>query len=108
MTISIAVLQPGIVLTTSAVAVVTSAPNTHSVIKRAVCSNITAGSVTVTISRLAVGGGALVIVPARSISTNGTDLLPELTNMVLNPGDIIEAQASANTSINFFASGYTQ
>ncbi len=108
MTISPAVLQPGVVLGTALASVVTAAANTQAVIKRAVCANPTGGAVTVTLSRIPSGGAALVIVPTRSIAANGTDLLPELTNMVLNAGDVIEASASAAASVNFFASGFTQ
>ena len=110
MAVAFAVLQPGAVLGTSAAAVVTSAANTQSVIKRAVCSNVTAGAVTITVHRVPSSGAvsaATIIVPSRSISADGTDLLPELANMVLNAGDTIQALASAATSVNFFASGFT-
>lgn len=108
MTISPAVLQPGVALPTTAGGVVTSPANTVAIIKRAVCANITGAAVTIALYRVPSGGAALLIVPNRAISANGTDLLPELTNMVLNAGDSIEAQASAAASINFFASGFTQ
>ena len=107
MSINPAVLQPGIVLTTAAAVVVLSALNTRSIIKRAVAANTTAGAITITVYRLPFGGTALLIVPPRSIAANGTDLLPELTTMVLYAGDGITALASAATSLNFFASGYT-
>lgn len=106
-TISPAVLNPGTVLTTSFVAQITSAALTQSIIKRAVAANNTGGSVSFTVSRTPSGGSPLVIIPTRAIGADATDLCPELTNMVLNAGDVISAEASAATSINFFASGFT-
>ena len=108
MSINPAVLNPGTVLATTTSAVITSAANTQSIVKRAVAANVASGAVTITVTRTPSGGSALTIVPARSISAGATDLLPELTNMTLNPGDAISAFASSAASINFFASGFTQ
>lgn len=105
-TVAPAVLQPGLVLTASPVAMVTGAANSQTIIKRAVFANTTGGAVTLTVTRLPLGGSPLAIIPARSIAANSTDLAPELANMVLNAGDEILAQAGAATSINAFASGY--
>jgi hypothetical protein len=99
-------LQPGAVLTTSPVAYVTGAANTQTIIKRAVFTNITAGAVTITVSRTPSGGSPLVIISVRSVAGNSTDLAPELANMVLGGGDTINAFASAGASINVFASGF--
>src|ERR1700760_3696459 len=96
-TILPAVLQPGVVLTNAAAAIVTSAALTQSIIKRAVFTNPTAGALTITVHRVPSGGtasGTTVIISARSIAAGGTDLAPELVNMVLNPGDMIQALAS--------------
>ena len=104
-----AVLQPGVQITTAAVAYVTGGVNAQTLIKRAVFTNITAGAITFTVNRVPSGGavGATnIIIDARSIAALGTDLAPELANMVLNAGDTIQCLASANTSINFFASGF--
>lgn len=107
-TIVPAVLQPGVALGTSEATVIAAAANTTCIIRRAVVANPTSGPVMVTVTRIPNGGGALVIVPTRSVAATGTDLLPELTNMVLNQGDVIQAMASAAASMNFFASGFTQ
>ncbi len=107
--ISPAVLQPGIQLPILVAAVVTAAVNTQAVIKRAVFTNPTGGAVTITIHRVPNGGTASTatqIISARSIAAGGTDLAPELVNMVLNAGDMIQALASAATSINCFVSGF--
>lgn len=102
-----AVLNPGVVLTTSFVPVVTSASLTQTIIKRAVADNVTGGSVTFSVTRTPSGGSPLVIIPPRTIAAGTSDLCPELTNMVLNSADSIAAEASAGSSINFFASGFT-
>jgi hypothetical protein len=101
-----AVLQPGVVLTTSSAPCVTGASASQTVIKRAVFTNVTAGAVTFTVTRTPSAGAPLTIINARSIAAGGTDLAPELANMVLNAGDIIAALASAGASINVFASGF--
>ena len=104
-----AVLQAGSVLTTSAVAYVTGAPNVKTLLKRTVFTNTTGGAVTITVYRVPNAGSPItgnIIIEARSIGANGTDLAPELSNMVLNAGDTIQALASAGTSINVFSSGF--
>jgi hypothetical protein len=104
-----AVLQAGVVLTTSAVAYITGPANSQVIVKRAVFNNTTAGAVTFTVYRVPSGGSVGTgnqIISARSISAGGTDLAPELANMVLNAGDTVQALASAGTSINMFASGF--
>ncbi|HVX58076.1 MAG TPA: hypothetical protein VHA37_10245 [Candidatus Saccharimonadales bacterium] len=110
MTISPAVLQPGTTLSTSAASVITAAANTQAIVKRAVVSNPAAGAVTFTVYRVPVSGTPVAsneIIPARSIPAGGTDLCPELTNLVLNAGETVQALASTGSSLNFFASGFT-
>ena len=99
-------LQAGVVLTTSAVVYITGAANTQTIIKAARFANVTAGVVTFTVYRLASGGSPLMVIPPRSIAANGTDLAPELSNMVLNAGDAVQCLASAISSVDFFASGW--
>lgn len=104
-----AALQPGAQITTAALAYVTGGANSKAIIKRAVFTNVTSGAITITVYRVPSAGspGATnIIIDARPIAALGTDLAPELANMVLNSGDTIQCLASANTSINFFASGY--
>ena len=107
--ISPAVLQPGVTLTTSAAAIVTGGVNQQTIVKRAVFSNPTGAAVGFTVYRVAAAGSvgtATTIIPSRNIAAGGTDLAPELANMVLNAGDTIQALASAATAINAFASGF--
>jgi hypothetical protein len=100
------VLQPGATLTVGNVTYITGPANSQTIIKRAVFTNITAGAVSFTVSRTPSGGVGLEIIYGRSIAANTTDLAPELSNMVLNPGDTIQAAASAGASIHMFASGF--
>lgn len=104
-----AVLQPGTPLTVAAAAYVTGATSSQTIIKRAVFNNSTAGAVTFTVWRVPGGGTPVagnMIINARSIAASGSDLAPELANMVLNGGDTIQALASAGASINVFVSGF--
>ncbi|GBQ19498.1 hypothetical protein AA12717_0271 [Gluconacetobacter sacchari DSM 12717] len=86
-------LQPGVMLTSSAVAVVTAGAGA-TVITNAVLSNPTAAAVDVTIQIQRSGGSALDVVPSRAIQANDTDLLPELTGRVLASGDQILASGA--------------
>jgi len=104
-----AVLQAGAILTTSAVAYVTGLANVQTILKRTVFTNTTAGAITFTVYRVPSAGTPVtgnIIIDVRSIAGNSTDLAPELSNMVLNAGDTIQALASAGTSINVFSSGF--
>lgn len=104
-----AVLQPGAQLTTSAVTYITGAANSQTIIKRAVFTNTGTVATTITAWRVVNLGSAGVtneIIPVRPISANATDLAPELANMVLNSGDIIQCSAGTVSAVNFFASGF--
>lgn len=104
-----AVLSQSLQLTTSAVVYVTGSLNGQTIIKRGVFTNVTAGAITITVYRVTNGGTAgatNILIDARSIAALGTDLAPELANMVLNAGDTVQCLASAGSSINFTASGF--
>jgi hypothetical protein len=104
-----AVLAPSAQLTAGVVTYITGTANAQTIIKRAVFTNVTAGAVTFTVWRVPSGGtsgSTNLLIDARSIAAGGTDLAPELANMVLYAGDTIQAEASAATSINFTASGF--
>jgi hypothetical protein len=107
--VSPAVLQAGAQLTNAQVTYLTGTAASQTIIKRAVFNNITAGAVNFSVWRVPSAGAAGAtnqIITTRPIAAGGTDLAPELANMVLNAGDFIVCQAGANTSINFFASGF--
>jgi len=95
-------LQPGITLTSSAVAVFTAGAGT-TVVSAGVLSNPTTEAAAFTLQIQRSGGSALDLVPSRSIQANGTDLLPELGNLVLSSGDVL--LASGNGLVCIF-SGY--
>jgi hypothetical protein len=110
MTITTAVLCPATQLTGSAATIITGATNQKTVITRARFTNSSASTAyTFTVYRVASGGSAgttNILINARSIAAGGSDLAPELTNMVLAAGDTIQALASTTAEINAFASGF--
>lgn len=104
-----AVLQRGIQLTATAAVYITGGPNSLTIIKRAVFTNITGAAVTYSVWRVFASGtqGATnQIIPPRTIAAGSTDLAPELAGMMLGAGDTIQCLASAAASVNMFASGY--
>jgi hypothetical protein len=106
--VSPSVIQPGIHLPASITTVASCAAGTQIVIQRAVFSNATNNSVSITVFRVAasgVAGAQNVIIPLRQIFNGTTDLAPELANMALNPGETIQVLAGAGQAINCFISG---
>jgi len=109
-TIFFAVLSPTVPVTNAAATYITGAANSQTLIKRAVVTNITGGAITFNLWRVPSGGTAVngnLVLNTQSVGANSQYLLPELANMVLYAGDTIQIQASANTSLNFTASGFT-
>ena len=106
-TILPAVLQPGAALGTAPAALVAAPAGRMLTIRRAVFTNISAAAVTLTVTSTRAGGAGLIVVAARSIPPGGTDLAPELSAWVLNPGDALSATASAAGAINCFLHGMT-
>lgn len=104
--VSPAVLQSGILLSGTADVFLTGAVNAQTIIKRAVFANTTTVAATFSVSRQAVTGSPIEIVPPRSIAANGTDLAPELVNSVLNGGDELIANVGTVAAINAFLFGY--
>jgi hypothetical protein len=90
------VLTPAVQLTTSATTYVVGAANSQTIIKRAVFTNTGTAAATITVYRVASG----------FIAAGGTDLAPELANMVLNAGGFISAMSDTAGTVNFFASGF--
>lgn len=110
MSISVAVLAGPVQLGTSAAALYTAPANTHAVVKRAVFTNVTGGSVTITVYVVRSGGTAGAtneIIATMPLTTLQAYVSPELASMTLNPGDSIQALASAGASINAVMSGFT-
>lgn len=104
-----AVLRATTTVTNADAVYVTGAANAQTVIKRAVITNITAGAIAFDMWRVISGGSSAdgnLICKTQSVPATSTYPCPELANMVLLPGDTIHIQASANTSLNFTASGF--
>lgn len=110
MAVTTKVLCPATQLTGSAATIITGAANQKTVITKARFTNSdTGGAYTFTVYRVPSGGSASsanILINARSIAANGSDLAPELTGMVLDAGDTIQALASTTLKINAFASGF--
>lgn len=85
-----------------------TATNVRTIIDKFTLVNTTAGAVTATVDAVDSGGTAGAserLISARSIAAGETYTCPEVVGHILNPGDSIQALASANTSITIRASG---
>jgi hypothetical protein len=104
-------LVQGVQLTNSAATYYTCPSNQRVVIRHAVFTNTTAGAITVTAYVVPSGGSAgdpTTVLKAFSIAGNTAYTSPELSGVVLNTGDTLQALASASTSISLNASGIVQ
>ena len=107
-TITPAVIQGGAVLGTAVIPIYTTPASTKGIIRRAVFTNVGAAAVTYTVSILRVGApSAVVLISARSLAPNQSDVPPELASMVLGAGDVVSGSASLAASVNAFMNGYT-
>ena len=85
-----------------------TAVNVRTIIDKFTLVNTTAGALTVTVDAVDSGGTAGAterLISARSIAAGETYTCPEIVGHILNPGDSIQASASAATSITVRASG---
>lgn len=104
-----AVIQPGTTVATVATPYMVGQANAQTIIKRAVFTNTGTVANSLTVYRVPSGGTAAVgnELFLRSIGGQSTDLAPELSNMVLNAGDSIQALVNTGTvGVNVFASGF--
>lgn len=90
-----------------------SAPS-HWLIKRAVFTNTDTSARSVTVYRVPSGGAAgtgNIVFSAHVVNIAGTSgdtyVAPELTDMVLNPGDTLHAFADSANKVNVTISGFT-
>lgn len=77
-------------------------------VTKATVTNPTGGAATITINLVPSGGAVAtgnVLVSARSVQAGETWDITPLVGVILATGDIISAKASANTTLNFAASG---
>ncbi|QDH15577.1 hypothetical protein E3E11_06615 [Oecophyllibacter saccharovorans] len=83
-------LQPGMALQQDLQTVFT-APGGTTVVTSGVAANSADSITTLSVSVTRAGGQAVFLIPARQVATMGTDLLPELSGLVLNKGDVLSA-----------------
>lgn len=86
-------LQPGTTLS-AALASIFSASAGTSVVTGGVMSNPTDAAVDFSIQIQRSGGTALDLIPKRSLQPNTTDLLPELSGLVMASGDTLLAEGA--------------
>jgi hypothetical protein len=103
MTITVVKIVPTTNLTTSSVSYSgTIGTGVKQIVKRAIFSNYSAGSVTITVNVVASGGSAST---ANQVINARAFVSPELSGLTLIAGDQIFALASANSSVNITVSG---
>ena len=86
-------LQPGTTLTDALASVFTAGAGI-SVVTGGVLSNPTTVAVSFTVQIQRSGGTALDLIPKRSLQPNTTDLLPELSGLVMESGDTLLAEGA--------------
>ena len=77
---------------------------TRTLIKRAVACNTSGTDRTVTVA-IVRGGASYTLISARNVKAGKTVDLHEVVNQVLEPGDSIQASASAPSAITLLAAG---
>ena len=108
MAISLIALCPVTPLTTSALILYTCPASTKVIIKRVSATNIDTVARTYTVYKVPAGatpGVGNAVVFAKSVAANEDQAPTSLTNLVLSPGDMLQAVADAAAKVNFSASG---
>lgn len=101
-------LVEGSQLTGSAVTYYTAPAKTKTILKKLTLTNTSAGAVTATVYLIPSGGtagDANTLKKAVSIAAGATYDCAEAVNHVLEPGDFLQALASAGTAVTLMASG---
>lgn len=97
-------------LTAAAAAYVTAAAATTVIIKNVTFTNTDVAARTITVHRVPSGGSATTgnrIISAYSLSAGQAYVAPECANLVLDPGETLQALASSAGVVNIAASGFT-
>lgn len=97
-------------LTASAAAYVTAGGASTVIIKSAVFTNTDSSARTITVHRVPNAGSATTgnrVISAFSLSAGQAYVAPELANMVLAPGETLQALASVTSVVNIAVSGLT-
>lgn len=95
-------------LTASAAAYVTASGTSTVIIKSAVFTNTDVAARTITVHRVASAGSAAatnIVINAFTLSAGQAYVAAELANMVLNPGETLQALASTAAVVNIAVSG---
>jgi hypothetical protein len=95
-------------LTGSAAAYVTANGSSRVIIKSAVFTNTDTVARTITVHRVPAAGSAAagnMVIQAFSLSAGQAYVAPELANMVLSPGETLQALASSAAVVNINVSG---
>lgn len=96
-------------LTTMTAPILTVATGVHAVVKSALFTNVTGSAATITVYRVPSGdtpGSDNALLLSFSIAANAAYIARELQNVVLGPGDSIQAKASAGGAINAWLDGF--
>ena len=107
MAITLATLTAGAVVGASVVTLYTAPALTHAKVTAAVFTNPTGAPTALTIQVSRTGGTTLTLISAMPLSAGQAYPSPELSGLVLNPGDTVTAQATVAASINVQMSGLT-
>lgn len=102
------VLNAGAQLTTVAATYYMAPASTTTIIQAVVLTNTTGGAITATVHLVASGDTATtsnVVLLAKSLAAGETYIVPGTAGLALAAGGMLQALASANTSISLMASG---
>jgi hypothetical protein len=102
------ILVPTSTLSATATAIYTAAASAKIVVKRAVFTNIDADPQTFTVYRVPSSGTPVdgnMMIKAFRLLAGESYVVPELTNLVLEGGDSLQALASVADTINVTVSG---
>lgn len=97
-------------LTASAATYVTASGSSSVLIRSVVFTNTDVAARTITVHRVPSAGSATTgnrVISAFSLSAGQAYVAPELANMVLAPGETLQALASVTSVVNIAASGFT-
>jgi hypothetical protein len=108
MALQIAVLQGGVPLGTSAIAIYSAPAGVKAWIKRAVFTNVSGAAANLTVTVTRSGGPTLALIAPRLLDAGEAYVSPELASLALNSGDTVNALASTGGAIVAVMSGLVQ
>lgn len=108
MALQIAVLQGGIALGASSAAIYTVPTAKSAWVKRAVFTNTSGSTATLTASVSRAGGSPVVLIAGQSLAAGQAYVAPELASLALDAGDAVNAFAGTAGVVNAVMSGLVQ